>query len=54
MKASELIQKLQEQIELHGDLEVSMVTDDGDCECERSYWVSGVCFDDRFNEIEIH
>ena len=38
MKASELIRKLQKQIELHGDYEVYVES----CNCDFSYSVSGV------------
>lgn len=34
MLASELIFKLQEQIELHGDLEVGIRTHDGEFDCD--------------------
>ena len=42
MKASELIQKLQEQIELHGDYEVYVESYDWDFDYDDSYPVSEV------------
>ena len=43
MKASELIRKLQEQIELHGDYEVYYVSYDWDFDYGYSYPVVEVC-----------
>lgn len=42
MKASELIRKLQEQIELHGDYEVYVESYNWDFDCDDSYPVSEV------------
>ena len=43
MKASELIRKLQEQIELHGDYEVYVESYNWDFDCDDSYPVNDVC-----------
>lgn len=42
MKASELIRKLQEQIELHGDYEVYVESYDWDFDYDNSYPVSNI------------
>lgn len=42
MKASELIRRLQEQIELHGDYEVYIESYDWDFDHDNSYLVSNV------------
>lgn len=49
MKASEFIQKLQEQIELHGDCEVYVESYDWDFDYDNSYPVSDV-FDGYVHE----
>ena len=43
MKVSELIRKLQEQIELHGDYEVYVESYNWDFDCDGSYPVSDFC-----------
>jgi hypothetical protein len=48
MKASELIQKLQEQIELHGDCKVWIGHYDMEFDCDDSYPASQVAFEDGF------
>lgn len=47
MKASELIKKLQEQIELHGDCEVWVESYDYDFDNDNSFAVNGIGFNEE-------
>jgi hypothetical protein len=51
MKASELMKKLQEQIELHGDCEVYISHYDGTCDCGHIDKASGAYFDDELGDV---
>lgn len=51
MNASELIERLQELIELHGDLSIGIRIDNGVECCADAYYVE---YDDRFKEFCIH
>lgn len=47
MRASELIKKLQEQIELHGDYEVWVDSYNYDFDYDDSHGVYEICFDEE-------
>ena len=51
MNASELIERLQELIELHGDHSIGIRIDNDFGSCANVYWVE---YDERYNEFCIH